>query len=89
MPENTYDQDISQCYDAIVNAGYYDYNAVADSIVEVLSHRRKVLELGIGTGLLAEKLIERGLDISGFDFSTSMLEIAVKGLGSNIKLFKQ
>ena len=50
-------------------------------IVEVLGSRRKVLELGIGTGLLAEKLIEMGLDISGFDFSTSMLEIAVKRLG--------
>ena len=40
-----------------------------------------MLELGIWTGLLAEKLIEMGLDISGFDFSTSMLEIAVKRLG--------
>ena len=50
-------------------------------IVEVLGSRRKVLELGIETGLLAEKLIEMGLDISGFDFSTSMLEIAVKRLG--------
>lgn len=89
MSENTYGPDISQCYDAIVNAGYYDYGAAADSIVQALGSKRKVLELGIGTGLLAEKLIERGLDVSGFDFSKSMLEIAVERLGPNIKLYEQ
>lgn len=89
MQENTYDRDISQWYDAIVNAGYYDYNATADSIVQVLGLRKKVLELGIGTGLLAEKLIERGLNVSGFDFSRSMLEIAVGRLGSKVKLYEQ
>lgn len=89
MSENTYEPDISQCYDNIVKAGYYNYDDAADSIVQALGSKRKVLELGIGTGLLAEKLIGLGLDVSGFDFSKSMLEIAVERLGSNIKLYEQ
>ncbi len=89
MAENTYNEDMSKCYDAIVNAGYYDYNGAADAIVHILGCRKKVLEVGIGTGLLAEKLIEKGLDVSGFDFSKSMLEIAVRRLGTQVKLYEQ
>lgn len=89
MVENAYDKGISRCYDAIVTAGYYDYNAAADALVHILGSRKKVLELGIGTGLLAEKLVERGLNVSGFDFSKSMLEIAVERLGTQVKLYEQ
>lgn len=89
MVENAYNEDMSKCYDAIVTAGYYDYDAAADAIVHILGHKKKVLELGTGTGLLAEKLIEKGLEVSGFDFSKSMLEIAVRRLGAQVKLYEQ
>ncbi len=89
MKENPYDKDFSQCYDAIVTADYYNHSAVADAIVDALDSRVKILELGIGTGLLAERLIDKGLDVSGFDFSKYMLELAVKRLGPQVKLYEQ
>ncbi len=89
MAKNAYDQNMSRSYDAIVEAGYYDYSGAADAIVQAIGSRKKVLELGIGTGLLAKKLIERGLEISGLDFSKSMLEIAVERLGESVRLYEQ
>ena len=89
--ENVYNHEISQYYDAIMEAGYNpnDHKVAADAIVKILGSRKKVLELGIGTGLLAEQLVAKGIDLSGFDFSESMLEKAVARLGSKVKLYQQ
>ena len=87
--ENVYNHEISQYYDAIMEAGYNpnDHKVAADAIVKILGSRKKVLELGIGTGLLAEQLVAKGIDLSGFDFSESMLEKAVARLRSKVKLY--
>jgi len=37
---------------------------------------RKTLEVGIGTGIMAEYLIERGFDVTGIDSNEQMLRIA-------------
>ncbi len=91
MSENVYNPEISQWYDTLMEAGYNpsDHKAAAEAIVKVLGSRRKVLELGIGTGLLAEQLAEIGIDLSGFDFSESMLEKAAARLGNRVQLYQQ
>lgn len=91
MSENVYNPEISRWYDAIMEAGYNpsDHKAAADAIVKILGSRRKVLELGIGTGLLAEQLVESSVELSGFDFSESMLEKAAARLGNRVKLYQR
>jgi ubiquinone/menaquinone biosynthesis C-methylase UbiE len=91
MSENVYNSEISYWYDAIMEAGYNtsDHKAAADAIVRILGSRKKVLELGIGTGLLAEQLVEVGVELSGFDFSPDMLEKAEVRLGDRAKLYQQ
>ncbi len=54
---NEYD-DIAQYYDLIMESGYYDYTKSAYSLNSILTERKKILEIGIGTGLLAEQLLE-------------------------------
>lgn len=91
MSENVYNPEISRWYDAIMKAGYNpsDHREAADAIVKILGSRKKVLELGIGTGLLAEQLVESGVELSGFDFSESMLEKAAARLSNKVKLYQQ
>jgi len=49
---------ITDYYDLLMTQGYYDYQAMADAVYSVMKDDfRKVIELGVGTGLLAEKLL--------------------------------
>lgn len=89
MDENKYSESISQWYDRIMEAGYYDHDGVADALAKILGHRKKILELGIGTGLLARRLSAMGYEVSGIDFTKSMLDIARKRLGNKVKLYEQ
>ena len=90
MDENKFTESISEWYDRIIQAGYYENNTkIADTLSNILEHRRKILEIGIGTGLIAEQLIAKGYDVSGFDFTKAMLDIARKRLGKNAKLYQQ
>lgn len=54
------------------------YDDVLDALVEVapLKPALRVLELGVGTGNLARRLVARGCDVWGTDFSPAMLAIA-------------
>lgn len=89
MRENQYTASISEWYDRIMEAGYYDHKRVADATACILGTRKKVLELGIGTGLFAEQLVKKGYVVSGVDFSLAMLRIAEKRLGKKVKLYEQ
>lgn len=89
MDENIYSESISKWYDRIMKAGYYDHDSVAASLARILKDKKKILELGIGTGLLAEKMTAKGYEISGVDFTKSMLDIARKRLGNKVKLYEQ
>ncbi|NEO70122.1 class I SAM-dependent methyltransferase [Moorena sp. SIO3H5] len=79
---------ISEYYDLLMTAGYYDYEAQTDSLAHIFKSCNSVLELGVGTGLVAEKLIKKlpEIDFVGIDFTESMLIQAQKRLAKNIDL---
>lgn len=79
---------IAQYYDILMTAGYYDYEAQTDALARILKSCNSVLELGVGTGLVAEKLIEKlpEIDFVGIDFTESMLVQARKRLSRNVDL---
>ncbi|MDJ0842554.1 MAG: class I SAM-dependent methyltransferase [Acidobacteriota bacterium] len=81
---NTY-EDLAAYYDYLVTSGYYDYERLANAMIVILEHRRKVLDLGMGTALLASRLLERRPDLflHGIDISPRMLELARKRLGKH------
>ncbi len=55
--------------------GYYDVLSVVVSLVNP-TENLKVLDVGIGTGLLSEELYKQGCIIHGVDFSEKMIEKA-------------
>ena len=87
MSINRYDG-LADYYDHLMLGGYYDYEAQASSLAKVLPAGWRVLELGIGTGLLASKLIQRGYDVAGVDHTEAMLNRARALLGADVALFE-
>lgn len=83
-----YYQGIADYYDLLMDGGYYDYGFLADAVQASIGPRKRILELGIGTGQLAKVLLERepNYDFVGMDFSPAMLEIAKKRLPENVPL---
>lgn len=79
---------IAECYDLLMRAGYYDHDAMAKAAQSVIGDRKKILELGVGTGLFAESLIGADVDyeITGVDITTSMLDIARDRIGDQAEL---
>ncbi|NET00653.1 MAG: class I SAM-dependent methyltransferase [Sphaerospermopsis sp. SIO1G2] len=80
--------DITDYYDLLVTQGYYNYQGMAEAVYSVMQGREKVLDLGVGTGLLAEELLKLApeCEFTGVDITASMLEIARERLGENVKL---
>jgi SAM-dependent methyltransferase len=74
---NTLYQDLSTVYEAMYQS-FIDYDEEATFYGEILkSYRCKsVLEIGCGTGHLAERLSRQGLLYQGLDYSSDMLKIA-------------
>ncbi|MDQ0351905.1 putative AdoMet-dependent methyltransferase [Alkalibacillus filiformis] len=74
---NDYDKtvQISEENNAYPFAGYKEIlNTIYN---EVMSQREaKVLDIGLGTGVLAGKLYDHGYHVDGIDFSSKMIEIA-------------
>ncbi|MGD1809160.1 class I SAM-dependent DNA methyltransferase [Dapis sp. BLCC M126] len=80
---------ITDYYDLLMTQGYYDYEGMANAVYPLIKDdRKKILELGVGTGLLAEKLkaLAPEAEFTGVDITTPMLEIARKRLGEWGKL---
>ena len=82
--------DLTEYYDALMTSGYYDYDAIAKSLITILQGRKKILELGVGTGLLAQKLLQYNPDcqFTGIDFTASMLAKAKERLGKKARLLE-
>lgn len=82
--------DITDYYDLWITSGYYDYENLAKEAVSIVGNGCKVIELGVGTGLLAEKYIETDPTcyFTGIDFTRSMLEIAKERLGDRATLIE-
>ncbi|WP_172384220.1 class I SAM-dependent methyltransferase [Streptomyces sp. MNP-20] len=84
--------ELARYYDLIMASGYYDYDAYARELVAGIGERRDVLELGVGTGLVCERLLElarAGLRLTGIDHTQGMLDRARARLGDRVRLIDQ
>lgn len=90
--KNYYSWKMAEFYDLITGNGYYDYEKLVRIIKPILGNRRKILEVGIGTGNIAIPLAKQGFDVDGIDPSWSMLSIAREKIareGLQIGLYRQ
>jgi len=76
-------------YDYYIGEGkdsfpFLGYDSILDRIVELANpnSNQKILDVGIGTGNLAQRFIKYNCDIWGIDFSKRMLDEAAKKLPS-------
>ncbi|MGD1804968.1 class I SAM-dependent DNA methyltransferase [Dapis sp. BLCC M126] len=76
-------------YDFLMTQGNYDYQGMANAVYSLMKDsQKKILELGVGTGLFAEKLLALAPEakFTGVDITSSMLNIAKTRLGEWGKL---
>lgn len=73
-----------------MTSGYYDYDAIAQSLRSILEGRKNILELGVGTGLIAQKFLQSNPDcrFTGIDFTASMLAKAKERLPGKARLLE-
>lgn len=71
----SYDEGISEAGDEYPFGGYYDVLTCVHSLIDC-PEEKKILDIGVGTGLLSYLLYKRGSRICGIDFSEKMLERA-------------
>ncbi|MEL7039588.1 MAG: class I SAM-dependent methyltransferase [Cyanobacteria bacterium J06592_8] len=81
---------LSSYYDAFVQKNR-DYKAIARSLVDIIGNSKTLLEIGIGTGLIAEQLmqIDPSYRITGIDNSDSLLALAKEKVGGSVDLHYQ
>jgi putative AdoMet-dependent methyltransferase len=89
---STYNQTVKHAYLKFPFAGYEDVNKIVLSSIQ--RKKAKILDIGIGTGMLAEKIIATvdSPTLMGIDISEKMLEIARKKIpNANLSIhdFKQ
>ena len=86
---NTY-TGITDCYDLLMRAGYYDHDGMAKAADALMDGRSSVVELGVGTGLFVESLLDVNpqYEITGVDFTPSMLDIAQERVGEQAELIE-
>jgi SAM-dependent methyltransferase len=70
--ESTYGERIADIYDELHT--FLDTTEAAAEFLAAIAGRRRVLELGIGTGRVALGLVGRGLRVYGIDASPAMVE---------------
>ncbi|MFE6400448.1 class I SAM-dependent methyltransferase [Streptomyces alboflavus] len=94
---NSYTE-LSSHYDQIMTSGYYDYGAYARTLRALLPDRPRLLELGTGTGLVVERILELAdadpegppaPDITGIDHTESMLAQARTRVGERARFVQQ
>ena len=59
-------------YDKVASR-YFDYEVVVPALASLLGARRRLLELGVGTGNVAIPLVKKGFLVTGVDASSEML----------------
>lgn len=80
--------EIVKYYDSLMEAGYYDHEKKAQTLLSTVGQCETMLEVGIGTGRLVEEIlkINPSCDITGIDFSPAMLEVARERLPDDVSL---
>lgn len=81
MPGTSFDR-VAEIYDA-TRGGERRGEHFADSLAPWIVGPR-VVELGIGTGVIAKGLRARGIDVVGFDLSEAMMRAAVARIGDRV-----
>ncbi len=83
-------QGMSNFYNAFVQRNR-DYRAIAIKLNELIGDQQDILDVGIGTGLLVEQLLQLRpeLRITGVDTSMSLLAQAQASLGTQVELHCQ
>lgn len=83
---NTY-EGIAEFYDTLMTDGYYDYDEISKNLCEIIGERRDLMELGVGTGLVADNLLKENSDfiITGVDNTPAMIAQAKERLGDRMK----
>ena len=80
---------IAEYYDLMMCSGYFDYEKMAKAADAILGDRNRVIEIGVGTGLMPENLLALSArTITGVDFTPSMLDIARRRLGNRVRLLE-
>lgn len=80
---------MAKFYDEAVTAGYYDYLEAAKSLNKnIKNNTKKILEIGVGTGLFIQQLIKLRPDCEfyGIDHTREMIEQAKNRLGDRATL---
>jgi len=83
-------QELAKFYDRLVQKDR-NYSEIATELAQIIGKARDLLDIGIGTGLIVEKLlqIEPAYKITGIDTSEYFLEEAQKRLGEKVDLHYQ
>ena len=78
-------------YDLLITSGYYQHDKVASAIASVILDNHKIIEVGVGSGLLLEQLlkINPNYNCTGIDHTPEMIAIAKNRLGNKVKLLIQ
>lgn len=63
-----------------------DVAGIADHVAEATGAGTRILDVGCGPGHLVERLVERGLEVTGIDLDPVMIERAEARLGSRAEL---
>lgn len=82
---NTY-EGIAEHYDTLMTDGYYDYDEISRNLCAIIGDRRRLMELGVGTGLVADNLLKENPDfiITGIDNTAAMIAQAKERLGDRM-----
>ncbi len=79
---------IAGYYDQLMHGGYYDHEALSQTIFGVVGSGKNLLELGVGTGLMVQQMLkgDASAKLTGIDYSSAMLEIARDRLPEQVRL---
>lgn len=84
---NQYD-DMADYYNHLMLGGYYNYKAQAQTLAQILPANASILEIGVGTGLMAKELLDLGFKVTGMDHTQTMLDKAKILLGDSVPLYQ-
>ncbi|MEH1830996.1 MAG: class I SAM-dependent methyltransferase [Nostoc sp.] len=86
---NIYADNEPNYYDLLFQYIYTEYHdEVVKSLFPIIKDSNNILEIGVGTGLVAERILKLkpNCNFTGIDISQTMLNTAKKRLGNKIKL---